>query len=67
MIRCSECDGCKQVSLDYGRKKFYFCGEKLGWASLKSINKFWEEKPKGHPRWCPKYKEAKNVKQNLDL
>ena len=61
MIRCSECSRCKQLNLDYGRKKFYFCAEDVYSrpSPFHNVKKFWEEKPKGHPHWCPKYKEAK--------
>ena len=60
MIRCSECDRCKAVSCDYGRKTFYFCAE-MGHPkpSVAYIVKLWKERPKGHPRWCPKRKEGK--------
>jgi len=72
MIRCSECENIKPVELlgnnhkpGSKHKEFYVCC--IYWECGLYRFHLWNKVPKGHPRWCPKYKEAKNVKQNLGV
>ena len=62
MIRCSECKHCGVVIIQnpYYNRSFYSCG-----IAPKEV--YWNKVPKGHRRWCPKYKEAKNVNKNLGV